>query len=353
MTISVFDHPILSALLGDEEVSSAFSAEADIRAILTFEKALASAQAVLGVIPAEAAVRIGEACDNFSPEIAILASGVAQDGVIAPTLVKLLREEVAEPYAAKVHFGATSQDAIDTSLVLRLKPLVGSFATRLDALIALLRAIEAEQGATLLMGRTRMQRALPIHAADKVRGWREPLHRHSCRLAELRERLLIIQFGGAVGVRGGLEGRGDAIAAELARLLELNNGPCWQVQRDCLAEFAGWLSLVSGALGKIGQDVAILAQNEISEVKLAGGGASSAMAHKSNPVGAEILVTLARFNSTLLAAQHQSLIHENERSGAAWTLEWLVLPQMLAATGAALRHASTVCGGLRFVAAAV
>ena len=164
----------------------------------------------------------------------------------------------------------------------------------------------------------------------------------------MRERLLIIQFGGAVGVRGGLEGRGDAIAADLARLLELNNGPCWQVERDCLAEFAGWLSLVSGALGKIGQDVAILAQNEISEVKLAGGGASSAMAHKSNPVGAEILVTLARFNATLLAAQHQSLIHENERSGAAWTLEWMTLPRMAVATGAGLRLAKALIASLTF-----
>ena len=233
MTISVFDHPILSALLGDEEVSRAFSVEADIRAMLAFEKALAGAQAVLGVIPAEAAARIGEACLEFSPGAATLAKGAAQDGVIAPTFVKLLREKVGEPYAPKVHFGATSQDVIDTSLVLRLKPLVGSFAARLDALIAALREIEAAQGATPLMGRTRMQRALPIHAADKLRGWREPLQRHSNRLAELRERLLVVQFGGAVGVRGGLDGRGDAIAVELARLLELNNGPCWQVERDC------------------------------------------------------------------------------------------------------------------------
>ena len=105
MTISAFDHPILSALLGDEEVSRAFSVEADVRAILAFEKALASAQAALGLIPAEAAARIGEACDAFSPEIAKLANGVAQDGVIAPTLVKLLREKVAEPYAANVHLG--------------------------------------------------------------------------------------------------------------------------------------------------------------------------------------------------------------------------------------------------------
>ena len=289
MTISVFDHPILSALLGDEEVSRAFSVEADIRAMLAFEKALASAQAALGVIPAEAAVRIGEACSEFSPEIATLAKGAAQDGVIAPTFVKLLREKVGEPHAAKVHLGATSQDAIDTSLVLRLKPLVGCFAARLDALIAALRAIEAEQGATPLMGRTRMQRALPIHAADKLRGWREPLQRHSYRLAELRERLLVVQFGGAVGVRGGLDGRGDAIAVELARLLELNNGPCWQVERDCLAEFLVGCRWFLGRSARLGRTSRSWRRTRSRKSSSPGGGASSAMAHKSNPVRAEML----------------------------------------------------------------
>ena len=350
MTISAFDHPVLSALLSDDEVSHAFSVEADIQAMLKFEKALASAQAAEGLISEDAAARIGEICANFVPDIATLREGTAKDGVVAPTLVKLLRQKVGEPHAANVHLGATSQDVIDTSLVLRLKPLMASFGARLDGLIESLHAIETEQGATRLMGRTRMQRALPITAADKLRGWREPLERHRDRLSEMMRRLLVVQFGGAVGARGGLEGREDAIAAELARLLELSNGPCWHVERDCLAELSSWLSLVSGSLGKIGQDVAILAQNEIAEVQLLGGGASSAMPHKSNPVWAETLVALARFNATLLAGEHHALIHENERSGAAWTLEWLVLPQMLAATGASLRQASALCNGLRFVA---
>jgi 3-carboxy-cis,cis-muconate cycloisomerase len=351
MTISAFDHPILSALLSDEEVSRAFSVEADLSAMLEFEKALASAQAAVGLISEDAAARIGEVCTSFSPDIAALREGTAKDGVVAPTLVKLLRQKVGDPHAAKVHFGATSQDVIDTSLILRLKPLMASFGARLDSLIEALRAVDAEQGGTPLMGRTRMQRALPITATDKLRGWREPLERHRDRLSELTQRVLVVQFGGAVGAREGLEDRGDAIAAGLARLLELNNGPCWHVERDRLAELSSWLSMVSGSLGKIGQDVAILAQNEIAEVQLSGGGASSAMPHKSNPVRAETLVALARFNATLLAGQHHALIHENERSGAAWTLEWLVLPQMLAATGASLRHASALCNGLRFVAA--
>jgi 3-carboxy-cis,cis-muconate cycloisomerase len=117
------------------------------------------------------------------------------------------------------------------------------------------------------------------------------------------------------------------------------------------AELASGLSLVSGSLGKIGEDVALMVQNEVGQAQLSGGGASSAMAHKSNPVQAEILVTLARFNASLLAGQHHALVHENERSGAAWTLEWLVLPQMLAAAGATLRTASVLCAGLRFLAA--
>jgi 3-carboxy-cis,cis-muconate cycloisomerase len=351
MTVSAFDHPILSALVGDDEIAAAFAVEADIRAMLAFEAALAEAEASVGLISKEAAARIAAACADFSPDLAALAKGAAQDGVVAPALVKLLRQAVGEPQGRDVHRGATSQDVIDTSLVLRLKQVVATLGARLDALIAALAALESEHGATPLMGRTRMQRALPIRAADKLRAWREPLQRHRDRLDALTPRLLVVQFGGAVGTRDGLDGKSNTIAAELARRLELNDGPCWHVERDTLAEFAAWLSLVSGTLGKIGQDVALMAQNEIGEVKLAEGGGSSAMPHKSNPVRAEILVALARFNAAMLGAEHQALVHENERSGAAWTLEWLTLPPMVVATGAALRHAAAMLEGMRFVAA--
>ncbi|HLH47768.1 MAG TPA: 3-carboxy-cis,cis-muconate cycloisomerase [Roseiarcus sp.] len=353
MTVSAFDHPILSALVGDAEIAAAFSVEADVRAMLAFEAALAEAEASVGLIAPDAASRIAWACATFSPDLAALAQGAAQDGVVVPALVKQLRRAVGEPHAADVHRGATSQDVIDTSLVLRLKGVVATLGARLDALIAALRECEAEQGQTPLMGRTRMQRARPIHAHDKLRAWREPLQRHRERLEQLKPRLLVVQFGGAVGTRDDLDGKGERIAAELARRLDLLAAPCWHVERDAPAEFAAWLSLVSGALGKIGQDVALLAQNEIGEVKLAEGGGSSAMPHKSNPVRAEILVALARFNAALLGAQHQALVHENERSGAAWTLEWLTLPQMIVATAAGLRHAAGLCAGMKFVSSPV
>lgn len=349
MTVSALDSPLLSPLLGDGEIATYFSVEADMRAMLAFESALTRAQASLGLVPAQAAADIAKACDEFSPDVGDLAKGAAQDGVVVPALVRRLRAKVGAPHEVHVHRGATSQDVIDTSLVLRLKPVLALLETRLSRLIETLSVLEASQGAIPLMGRTRMQRALPIHAADKLRNWRRPLERHVARLAEFRPRLLVVQFGGAVGVRGDLDGKGEAVALALARLLQLDAGPCWHVERDALAELASWSSLVTGSLGKIGADVALMAQNEVGEVKLAEGGGSSAMPHKSNPVRAETLVALARFNAALLSAQHQALVHENERSGAAWTLEWLTLPQMIVAAAAALRHAEALCDGLRFV----
>jgi 3-carboxy-cis,cis-muconate cycloisomerase len=349
VTFSAFDHPLLRTLVGDEEVGKAFTFEADLAAMLAFESALAQAEAGFGIIPDEAASRIVEVCKTFRPDLEGLAAGTARDGVIAPALIAQLRTAVGEPQARHLHRGATSQDVIDTSLVLRLKSVCVLLDERLATLIRVLRELTAHDGATPLMGRTRMQRALPITVSDKLRAWREPLERHRTRLAQLRPRLLVVQFGGPVGTRAGLDGKGDVVAEELARRLGLADGPCWHVERDGIGEFADWLSLVAGSLGKIGQDVALMAQNEIGEVRFAGGGRSSAMPHKSNPVGAEVLVALARFAAGLGGTLHQGLVAENERSGAAWTLEWLTLPLLVAATAAALRHCLTLCEGLEFV----
>jgi 3-carboxy-cis,cis-muconate cycloisomerase len=343
MTVSPFDHPFLSGLLGDEGTTRHFSAEAEIAAMLDFERALAEAEAGEGIIGAEAAAAIVVALGAFKPDMAALKAGVARDGVVVPELVRQLREAVGKPHDKAVHFGATSQDVIDTGLMLRLKPVIEHFDRQLAALVDAFAALEDRFGVRSLMGKTRMQAAIEISVADRVRSWREPLVRHRERLAQQKKELLVVQFGGAAGTLEKFGDNGQAVRKALAAKLGLGDAPQWHSQRDRLADFAGWLSLVSGSLGKFGQDVALMAQAG-GEIELKGGGGSSAMPHKQNPVAAEVLVSLARFNATQLSGMHQALVHEQERSGSAWTLEWLILPQMVAATAASLRLAGELAG---------
>lgn len=346
MSVSVFDHPWLSPLLGDADTERHFTPEAELRAMLAFEVALANAEAAHGVIPADAASTIFRAAQSFEPGRAAMAAGTARDGMVVPNWIEQLRRAVGELHGAHLHFGSTSQDVLDTSLVLRLKPVLDIFDARLRKLDEALAAMAARYGSHVLMAHTRMQRALPITWADKIAAWRTPLTRHRERLKELRPRLLVLQFGGPVGILEKLDGKGPAVAAAIAEELGLASADCWHTARDNLAEYASWLSLVTGALGKIGQDIALLAQNEVAAITVEGGGKSSAMHHKANPVLAEILVTLARYNAAQLSAMHDALVHEFERSGAAWTLEWMILPPMTVTTGAALSRAMTLLENL-------
>ncbi|MGO4389354.1 3-carboxy-cis,cis-muconate cycloisomerase [Microvirga sp. 2YAF29] len=347
----MYPHPLLNTLTGDEEVGALFSNEAELAAMLRVEAALADAQAEIGLIDKAAAERIVETCGSFKPDWPMLAEGLAQDGVVVPQFVKQLRAAVGEPHGKAVHLGATSQDIIDTALVLRVKSVIEIIGQRIDRLIEMLHALKRRDGSVPLMAHTRMQQALPFTASDKIDTWLQPLERHGEALQSLAPRLLVLQLGGPIGTRGELKGRGDAVADAMAEKLDLGYAPSWHSQRDRIGEFASFLSLLTGTLGKIGQDVALMAQNEVAEVRLASGGGSSAMPHKSNPVTAEVLVTLARFNAGLLGTLHQALVHENERSGAAWTLEWLVLPQMVVSTAAGLNKAQTLLGQMSFASA--
>jgi 3-carboxy-cis,cis-muconate cycloisomerase len=349
LSVTPFEHPFLSGLLGDEEVAGCFSAQAELAAMLLFERALAEAEAEEGVIPAEAAGAIAQALADPRLDLAALKAAAARDGLVVPELVRQLRAAVGEPHATHVHFGSTSQDVVDTSLSLRLVRFLGILAPRIDALIDRLIALEEREGATETMAHTRMQAAIPVTAARKIRSWREPLVRHRDRMAGLENEIAIVHFGGAAGTLDKLGDKGVGVSRRLATKLGLRAVlRARHSERDGQAALANWLSLVTGALGKMGQDIALLAQTEIGEIKLASGGGSSAMPHKVNPVGAETLVALARFNATLVSGMHHSLIHENERSGAAWTLEWMLLPQMAVATGASLRVAGELLDGVSF-----
>ena len=318
--------------------------------MLAFETALAEAEAEEGLIDSGAAAVIAAALDTFEPDMDRLRAGVARDGVVVPELVRQLRPAVGEPHASRVHFGATSQDVIDTSLAMRLARAIAVIEARLDAVVEQLGGLEARDGAIETMAHTRMQAAIPVSASRKIASWREPLERHRERLAAVRDDVCVLHFGGAAGM---LEKLGDAAPAVTRRLAEKLGlralSRARHSERDGIVAFASWLSLVTGSLGKMGQDVALLAQSEVGEVKLSSGGGSSAMPHKVNPVDAETLVALARFNATLVAGMHHAMVHENERSGAAWTMEWLTLPQMVVATASALRTADQLVSSITFL----
>jgi 3-carboxy-cis,cis-muconate cycloisomerase len=350
MSASVFDHPFLSGLLGDDQVAVFFSAEAELKAMLDFEDALAAAEAEKGVIPEAAGKAIAEGIPSFRPDIQKLRHATARDGVVVPELVRQLRAAVGKPYADHVHFGATSQDVIDTGFALRIGRVLDILQERIDTLVERLGELDMRAGAVPLMAHTRMQAAIEVPASRKILSWREPLLRQRARLSAVRKEIAVLTFGGAAGTLDKLGAAGEQVTARMATRLGLGIVPrARHSERDGQAELADWLSLVTGSLGKMGADIALAAQSEIGEIRLKGGGGSSAMPHKVNPVGAEMLVTLARFNATLVSGMHQALVHENERSGAAWTLEWMLLPQMAMATGAALRTAIGLAGDIEFV----
>ncbi len=340
-------NPLLSALAGAPDIENLLSDAAQIRAMLAVEQALAHASADAGWISAEAAEAISDAIAGFTPDPDDLARGMAQDGVLVPALIRQLRDSVPEPHRAALHRGATSQDIIDTALMLQLVPVFDLFETGLGAILARLDHLAAEHGARPLMAHTRMQVALPTHWGAKLQSWSAPLRRHLQALVAMRKSLLVVQLAGPVGDRCSFEGLGDRIAASMAKELDLGLAESWQATRDPIVGFGNLLALMSGSLGKVGMDVALLAQNEIAALRLEGGGGSSAMAHKSNPVNAEVLVALARYNAGLSGILQQAMVHEYERSGSAWTLEWLTLPQMLVTTGASIRLGRALLDQLR------
>jgi 3-carboxy-cis,cis-muconate cycloisomerase len=344
----------LDDLLHDHELSRLMDAGADCSAMLRFELALARAGSDAGLIPGDAAERILQAAATFEPVPERLREATLKDGVVVPEFVRQLRAHVGDPQGQYVHFGATSQDVIDTALALRLRSVFALFEARLAAVIGTLDKLIGEFGDRPLMGRTRMQAAIPIAAGDRIAVWRGLVQRAVEELATVRDRNLIVSLAGATGTGDTFGDRLGDIRRHMALALELSV-PDYvpHAARDRIAALGSWLSQVTGSLGKIGQDIVLMAQNEIGEIALDGGGGSSAMAHKHNPVRAEILVTLARFNATQLSGLHQAIVHEQERSGAAWTLEWMILPEMLNATGMSLVHAGHMLASVRWIGRAL
>jgi 3-carboxy-cis,cis-muconate cycloisomerase len=310
------------------------------------EIALARVLGEIGLIPAEAAEVISKLGTGFDVDLDRLRGGIQRSGFPVVDLVSQLREQLEPPADRYLHWGATTQDIMDTARVLQVQDSLEIIRADLNKLIALLAELADTHRDVLMSGRTHSQQALPITFGYKVAAWLAPLIRHRERLNQLRPRVLVLQFGGAVGTLAAYGDRGDEIAESLAKELDLSLPMVpWHAQRDGFAELAGWLSLLSGSLAKMAQDVILLSQSEIGEVREStkpNHGGSSTMPQKHNPILSELIVSAARMNATLLSAMHSALIQEHERGTHGLQLEWIALPQMFALTGSALAKAVTI-----------
>jgi 3-carboxy-cis,cis-muconate cycloisomerase len=340
---TALDSRIFGPLFGDSEINELLSERAYVRALVEVEGALARAEARVGVIPQAAAEQILKAADPNKIDIESLSRGTVRSGFPIIALVQELRRLVGGQAASYVHWGATTQDIMDTAGVLQLRTAAKLYKERIAELARQLSQLANRHRATVMAGRTHGQHALPISFGLKVVTWLAPLVRHAERLDEISPRLLVVQFGGAAGTLAALGDKGievmQALAAELNLAVPVMP---WHAQRDNLLEFAGWLSQVTGSLGKMAQDIILLAQSEVGEVSESaeeGRGGSSTMPQKSNPITSELILAAARNNASLLSALHHAQIQEHERATHGWQVEWLTLPEMLMLTGGALKHA--------------
>ena len=348
MSNQLFDRYFISAVMG-----AVFSDTGRVQGMLDFEAALARAEARVGLIPQSAVAPIEAACRAERYDFAELAEAIALAGNSAIPLVKALGRQIAavDPQAERyVHLGATSQDAMDTGLVLQLRQACALLDADLAQLAEAL-AQQAERYADcVLPGRTWLQHATPVTLGMKLAGSLGAITRHRQRLAELKPRLLVLQFGGAAGTLAALGEQGWAVSEALAEELQLAlpDQP-WHTQRDRLVEFAGLLGLIAGSLGKLGRDLSLLMQTDVAEVfepSAAGKGGSSTMPHKRNPVGAAVLIAAATRAPGLVATLFAAMPQEHERSLGLWHAEWQTLPELCGLVSGALQQALLAVPGL-------
>nr|WP_268939916.1 3-carboxy-cis,cis-muconate cycloisomerase [Pseudomonas cichorii] len=324
-----------------------------VQGMLDFEAALARAQARVGLIPGDVVAAIEQSCRAGLFDFDALAVAIGNAGNSAIPLVKALGKQIAlrNPEAERyVHMGATSQDVMDTGLILQVRRAIELLERDLQELADAL-VVQAQRHAqTPLAGRTWLQQATPVTLGMKIAGWLGAVTRHRQRLEEIRPRLLCLQFGGASGSLAALGDQAFAVTEALAGELQLSvpDQP-WHTQRDRLVEFASLLGMIAGSLGKMGRDISLLMQTEVGEVfepAAAGKGGSSTMPHKRNPVGAAVMIGAATRAPGLVATLFAAMPQEHERSLGLWHAEWETLPELCCLVSGSLQQALQVVPGL-------
>ncbi|MEZ1318619.1 3-carboxy-cis,cis-muconate cycloisomerase [Pseudomonas fluorescens] len=344
---------LFDAYFTARDMRDVFCDQGRVQAMLDFEAALARAEARVGLIPQAAVASIEAACQAGHYDFVALGEAIATAGNSAIPLVKALGQRIAASDAEAerhVHLGATSQDVMDSGLVLQLRRALQLIEDDLAQLGETL-ATQAERFvATPLAGRTWLQHATPVTLGMKIAGWLGAVNRSRQRLRELKPRLLVLQFGGASGTLAALGEQAMPVAQALADELQLSlpEQP-WHTQRDRLVEFASVLGLIAGSLGKLGRDISLLMQTEAGEVfepSAPGKGGSSTMPHKRNPVGAAVLIGAATRVPGLLSTLFSAMPQEHERSLGLWHAEWETLPEICCLVSGSLKQALLLAAGL-------
>jgi 3-carboxy-cis,cis-muconate cycloisomerase len=332
------------------EMSIIFSAETRVQRMLDFEAALAKAEARAGVIPAESADAIVSKCRAQLVDVSKLEEEGAAAGAHAIPLVRMLTELVDESARGFVHWGATSQDVVDTALMLQARDAVRVLEEQLSAVGAACLSLAERHRRTPMAGRTLLQHASPITFGLKAAHWLALTTRQIRRLKELHDETIVVQFGGAVGTLAALGDAGMVVADNLAEELGLPLPDLpWHTDRDRVAELVATAGIVSGSMAKIATDVALLTQTEVGEVAEGSSGAhggSSTMPQKRNPVDAIMAVASARLALGTVPVVFNAMVQEHERSVGGWQSEWAAVPDALSFTAGAVERVRSLLANI-------
>lgn len=350
MAVNPADGVVWGTLYGTEAMRAVLGERALLAAMLRVEAALARAEARCGVIPAEAAAAISAAAEVDRLDLSALAAATRTTGYPVVGLVKQL-SALAGPEAGRwTHWGATTQDILDTALVLALREALALIEEDLAAIIAALAARARAHRHTVMAGRTHLQHALPTTFGLKCAVWLMPLLTSRERIAQMKPRLLRVQFGGAAGTLASLGDRGLEVLRELARELGLAEPEApWHVARDSFAEAVAVLGILTGALAKMATDVMLLMQTEVAEVfepHAPGRGGSSTMPQKRNPIACEYVLAQARGVQALVPLVMGAMAADHERATGPWQAEPLAVPQAFLLAHGALAQARIIAEGM-------
>ena len=347
--VTAVDSPIWGRSFADDEMRAIFASDRYLAACIEVEVSLARAQARLGIIPEAAAGGIAEAAGHPLDHARLSRETEVVGYPILP-LVEQLASAAGEA-GRYLHWGATTQDIMDTATVIQVREGLALISRRVDAVRDALVALSRDHRDTPMAGRTHMQHALPVTFGYKAATWLSGFDRHAERLEQLSPRVLTVQFSGASGTLASLSGRGLETQAALASELGLGvPAITWHSIRDGLAETIQTLALIGGSLAKIAGDIANMMTTELAEVAepfVRHRGASSTMPQKANPISCELILAGARLMRNHATAMLDAMIHDHERATGPWHLEWSAVPEGFATISGMLAQAEFMLGGLR------